>query len=61
MLPVVYSVSKRSMRDSLALLQTKYKEKIREERASGIDYQKTQLDAAVEESLGGEKGTRGKQ
>lgn len=45
-----FTVSKRSVRDRLTLLQTKYKEKIREEeRASGKDCQKTQLDAALEE------------
>ena len=37
-------------------MQTKYKGKIREEeRASGIDLEKTQLDAAVEEILDKEK------
>ena len=37
-------------------MQTKYKVKIREEeRASGIDLEKTQLDAAVEEILDKEK------
>ena len=45
-----FRVSKRSVRDSLTLLQTKYKEKIgEEERASGIDCEETQLDAALEE------------
>ena len=44
------------MRDRLTLLQTYYKEKIREgERASGIDCEETQLDAAVEEILDKEK------
>lgn len=48
----ILKVSKTSVRDRLTLLQTKYKEKIREEeRASGIDYEETQLDAAVEEIL----------
>ena len=48
----ILKVSKRSVKDRLTLLQTKYKEKIREEeRASGIDYEETQLDAAVEEIL----------
>ena len=43
-------VSKRSVRDRFTLLRTKYKEKIREEeRASGIDCEETQLDAALEE------------
>ena len=43
-------MSKRSVRDSLTLLQTKYKEKIgEEERASEIDCEETQLDAALEE------------
>ena len=37
-------------------MQTKYKEKIREEeRASGIDCEETQVDAAVEEILDKEK------
>ena len=45
-----FKVSKRSVRDRFAMLQTKYKEKIREEeRASGIDCEETQLDAALEE------------
>ena len=45
-----FTVSKRSVRDRLTLLQTKYQQKIREkERASGKDCQKTQLDAALEE------------
>ena len=45
-----FKVSKRSVRDRFTLLQTKYKEKIREEeRASGIDCEETQLDAALEE------------
>ena len=45
-----FRVSKRSVRDRLTLLQTKYKEKIREEeRASGIHCEETQLDAALEE------------
>jgi len=44
------------VRDRLTLLQTKYNEKIREEeRASGIDCEETQLDAAVEEILHKEK------
>ena len=52
----IFKVSKRSVRDRLTLLQTKYKEKIREEeRASGIDCEETQLDAAVEEILDKEK------
>ena len=43
-------VSKRSVRDRFTLLRTKYKVKIREEeRASGIDCEETQLDAALEE------------
>ena len=47
---------KRSVRDGLTLLQTKYKEKIREEeRDPGIDCEETQLDAAVEEILDKEK------
>lgn len=45
-----FKVSKRSVRDRFTLLQTKYKEKIREEeRASGIDCEETQLDAALEQ------------
>lgn len=45
-----FKVSKRSVRDRFTLLRTKYKEKIREEeRASGIDCEETQLDAALEE------------
>ena len=52
----IFKVPKRSMRDRLTLLQTYYKEKIREgERASGIDCEETQLDAAVEEILDKEK------
>lgn len=52
----IFKVSKRSVRDRLTLLQTKYKEKTREEeRASGIDCEETQLDAAVEEILDKEK------
>ena len=52
----IFKVSKRSVRDRLTLLQTKYKDKIREEeRASGIDCEETQLDAAVEEILDKEK------
>lgn len=48
----ILKVCKRSVKDTLTLLQTKYKEEIREEeRASGIDYEETQLDAAVEEIL----------
>ena len=44
------------MRDRLTLWQTKYKKKIREEeRASGIDCEETQIDAAVEEILDKEK------
>lgn len=42
-----FTVSKRSVRDRLTLLQTKYKEKIREEeRASGKDCQKEKERAA---------------
>ena len=49
-------VSKRSVRDRLTLLQTKYREKIKEEeRDPGIDCEETQLDAAVEEILDKEK------
>ena len=44
-----FKVSKRSVRDRFTMLQTKYKEKIKEERASGIDCEETQLDAALEE------------
>ena len=52
----IFKVTKRSVRDRLTLLQTKYKEKIREEeKASGIDCEETQLDAAVEEILDKEK------
>ena len=52
----IFKVSKRSVRNRLTLLQTKYKEKTREEkRASGIDCEETQLDAAVEEILDKEK------
>ena len=51
-----FKVSKRSVRDRLTLLQNKFKEKMREEeRASGIDCEETQLDAAVEEILDKEK------
>ena len=47
-----FEVSKRSVRDRFTLLQTKYKEKVREEeRASGIDCVETQLDAAREEII----------
>ena len=49
-------VSKRSVRDRLTLLQTKYKGKIREEeKASGIDCEETPLDSAIEEILEKEK------
>lgn len=52
----IFKVSKRSVRDRLTLLQTNCKEKIREEeRASGINCDETQLDAAVEEILDKEK------
>ena len=44
-----FRVSKRSVRDKLTLLQTKYMEKAKEERASVIDCEETQLDAALEE------------
>ena len=48
----IFKVSKRSVRLRLTLLQTKYREKIREEeRDPGIDCEETQLDAAVEEIL----------
>ena len=51
-----FKVSKRSVRDRLTLLQTKYKGKIREEeKASGIDCEETPLDAATEEILEKEK------
>ena len=51
-----FKVSKRSVRDRLTLLQTKYREKIKEEeRDPGIDCEETQLDAAVEEILDKEK------
>ena len=51
-----FKVSKRSVRDRLTLLQTKYKGKIREEeKASGIDCEETPLDAAIEEILEKEK------
>ena len=45
-----FKVSKRSVRDRFTMLQTKYKEEItEEERASGMDCEETQLDAALEE------------
>ena len=51
-----FKVSKRSVRDRLTLLQTKYKGKTREEeKASGIDCEETPLDAAIEEILEKEK------
>ena len=51
-----FKVSKRSVRDRLTLLQTKYKGKIREEeKASGIDCEETPLVAAIEEILEKEK------
>ncbi|CAH3184655.1 unnamed protein product [Porites lobata] len=51
-----FKVSKRSVRDRLTLLQTKYKGKVREEeKASGIDCEETSLDAAIEEILEKEK------
>ena len=51
-----FKVSKRSVRDRLTLLQTKYKGKIREEeKASGIDCEETPPDAAIEEILEKEK------
>lgn len=51
-----FKVNKRSVRDRLTLLQTKYKAKIRqEERASGIDCDETDLDRALEEIINKEK------
>lgn len=45
-----FKIAKRSVRGRFTLLQTMYKENIREEeRASGIDCEETQLDAALEE------------
>ena len=49
-------VSKRSLRDSLTLLQQKYKTKMSmEEAASGIDCEETKLDKALEEIIEKEK------
>ena len=45
-----FKASKRSVRDRLTLLITKYKAKIREEEnASGISCEETELDQALEE------------
>ena len=53
-----FKVSKRSVRDRLALLQSRYKEKMkREEMASGIDCEETELDRALEEIIEKEKAS----
>ncbi|XP_044179772.1 capping protein inhibiting regulator of actin dynamics-like [Acropora millepora] len=51
-----FKFSKRSVRDRLTLLITKYKAKIRkEENASGISCEETELDQALEEIIDKEK------
>ena len=51
-----FKVNKKSVRDRLTLLITKYKAKIRqEENASGIDCEETELDQALEEIIDKEK------
>ena len=51
-----FKVNKRSVRDRLTLLITKYKAKIRqEENASGIACEETELDQALEEIIDKEK------
>ena len=51
-----FKVSKRSVRDRLTLLQTRYKEKMkREEMASGIDCEESELDRALDEIIEKEK------
>ena len=53
-----FKVSKRSVRDRLTLLQSRYKEKMkREEMASGIDCEETELDRALEEIIEKEKAS----
>ena len=53
-----FKVSKRSVRDRLALLQSRYKEKMKqEEMASGIDCEETELDRALEEITDKEKAS----
>ena len=48
-----FKVSKRSVRDRLTLLQSRYKKKMRrEEVASGIDCEETELNRALEKSRG---------
>ena len=47
-----FKVSKRSVRDRLTLLITKYKAKVREEEnASGISCEESELDQALEEII----------
>ena len=51
-----FKVNKRSVRDTLTLLITKHKAKMRqEENASGIDCEETELDQAIEEIIDKEK------
>ena len=51
-----FKVNKRSVRDRLSLLITKYKAKIRkEENASGISCEESELDQALEEIIDKEK------
>lgn len=53
-----FKVSKRSFRDRLTLLQSRYKEKMkREQMASGIDCEETELDRALEEIIEKEKAS----
>ena len=47
-----FKVSKRTVRDRLTLLQSKFKEKIRiEDGASGIDCEESELNQALEEII----------
>ena len=47
-----FKVSKRSVRDRFTLQQSRYREKMkREEMASGIDCEETELDRALEEII----------
>ena len=51
-----FKVSKRSVRDQLTLLQSRFKEKIRmEEGASGIDCEESEVDQVLEEITDKEK------
>ena len=49
---LVFTVSKRAVRDRYAVITSKYRKKIRsEERASGIGPEQSKLDALIEERL----------